>query len=143
MAKMNLLIDESASVRVEIWVGDDNGTILAWDTEKASKESQFGKDHPDDILYIEAFFREPNYKDVSELSDRAFEANQDGTVSMNLNAVRLERVCKLIKSWNLKDANGKDIPANRKNIENLNPSLAFFLTTVLEQKLGINVPVNE
>jgi hypothetical protein len=137
MAKMSILIKNDPTVKVEFWACEHKETFFAWDTEEEMKNSEAFKENPDDILHIEAFFREPNYKDMTHLTDRSFEANQDGSFSFNLNAIRMERVWLLLSSWNLKDSDGKNIPANRENVEKMHPPLAFYLAGVLEKQLGL------
>lgn len=137
---MSILIDPNAQVKVEFWAIVKKDAIRVWPVkDTAITEAGAGAD----LLHVEAFFREPNFKDSSELADLAMVMNGDGTVSIGFNQVKMERVCILLKSWNLKGTDGKDLPCSREMVYRLNPTIAFYLASLLEKELAIDQPTEQ
>ena len=130
---MNILIDPNAEVVVEFWTALVGDSFKIW-TVKETALSEVGD--TGSLSHIKAVFREPTYRDASELADLATIVNGDGTISIGLNAVKMERVCKLIKSWNIQDKDGKDLPCSRENVHKMNPTIAFNMAVLLEKALG-------
>tara|TARA_B100000614_G_scaffold262909_1_gene300824 strand:+ start:300275 stop:300712 length:438 start_codon:yes stop_codon:yes gene_type:complete len=130
MAKTSLFIDPNSSIDVKFWIGVHDGQLVGA-IDKSSKIEGVEYDE------YAASFREPNYRDIADLSDGAVAINTDGNYALSVNQVRLKRVVRLLKSWNLKDDNNKAVPVNEQNIEKLNPVVAFTLSAALENALGI------
>lgn len=133
-----LFISPDSDIKIETWLSESDGKVLSWESEAKAKASDVGQKNPDSIIHIEAHFREPNFRDTSEVADLALAMESDGSFSMSINQVRMDRFARLLKKWNLKDENGKVVAANRQNVEILNPQIAFFLVGLLEERLGIN-----
>ena len=130
---MNILIDPNAEVKVEFWTALVGGSFKFW-TSKEAAQTELGASG--DVTYIQVAFCEPNYRDVCELADMATTMNSDGSFSIGLNNIKMERVCRLIKSWNIKDKDGKDLPCTRENVHKMNPTIAFHMAILLEKALG-------
>ena len=130
MAKTSIFIDPTSTISIKFWIGIHNGQLVGAIDDEGKIEN---------VTYDEygAIFREPNYKDITDLSDGALAINQDGNYMLSVNQIRLKRVVRLLKSWNLKDGNGKVVPVSEENIEKLNPVVAYTLSYALENALGI------
>ncbi len=131
---MSILIDPNAEVSIQFWACVDGSNVSVWASEDEAKNGAANKA----ITHVSATFREPNFRDASELADLAMVMNLDGSLSIGFNAVKMERVCKLLKSWNIKAADGKVLDCNRENVYRLHPTIAFYLATLLERELGID-----
>lgn len=133
-----LFISANSDIKVETWLAIDNGKLLSWESTEEAAASEFGRKNLQSIVHIEAHFREPNFKDTSEVADLALAMESDGSFSMSVNQLRMERFARLLKSWNFKDENDKPMNANRQNVGLLNPQIALFLVGLLEDRLGLN-----
>ena len=138
----SLFISPESDIKIEIWIAHSDGKFLNWNSEAEMSGSEFGRSNPEQVVHVEAHFREPNFRDASEISDLAMAMKSDGGFSMSVNQVRAERFVRLIKSWNLKDAEGKAIQPNRHHISQLHPTVAQILMLDLEEKLGIVSPTD-
>jgi len=128
----NLFVDENAEVTVRIRVGQENGAIVA----RVLDDGESGIVGSEDY---EVVFREPTYRDSAELADAGMGFDSRGMITVNMNESRMKRLCRLIKRWNLVDANGDKAEATTDNIENLHPSIAEAIADGLEERLGLNV----
>jgi len=137
----NLFISKDSEVKVEIWVSEQSpGRLVYWSNEEFMKSS---KVNPDLVSHLEIVFREPNYLDSTELADIAMAMERDGSFSMSMNQVRLERVCRLLKSWNLTNDKGEPVSPTRGNVERLHPFIAMAIASTLEDRLGVTIPSEE
>lgn len=136
----SLFISPNSDIKIELWIAQSDGKFLTWRSEEEAKASEFGQQNPDAIVYIEAHFREPTFRDTSEVADLALAMEMDGSFSMSINQVRLERFARLLKSWNLTDENDKPVAPTRQNVGQLHPQIAFVILAALEERLGLNAP---
>jgi len=90
---------------------------------------------PDDIKEYCISFRRPNYKDNVDTFGKAVKIEGDN-VKVDPIALRYLRFCTLLKSWNLKDDDGKSIPADSRYIDELNPIIAGIILDELDRKLS-------
>ena len=79
-------------------------------------------------------FKRPDFGDTVKLSQGI---SSDGVnVTLNLLPQRYQRMIKLIKSWTLKDKEGKILESNEKNISSLNPIVASVILDQLDIEMG-------
>lgn len=132
----NLFIKQEDELKISIWVGESQtGKMVAYpDGYKISDKIVFNGD-PEKIDIV---FRYPNYRDTIEISDSsnvAFSGN--GDVSVKTNSIRFRRICKLIKRWSVKDAEGNQVEPNEENLGTLDPIIGTALCYALEMALGV------
>lgn len=133
---INLFVDPDEDIVVTINVAiDDKKHIYAW---------YDGQDKPIEVEDIkteifESVFREPSYRDSVELTDMALGVSTEGEISMSIAAVRMNRIIRLLKRWNLTDNNGDKVPSTPEMVEGLNPIVAQAISEGLEKKLGLSV----
>lgn len=134
----NLFINKDEIVKITVWSGyDNNGKSRYWSREE---------DKPKGVSSVEEHivnFRRPNFKDTTELMDIGVRLNAEGGMDMAFAEIRYRRMEMLLRSWNLKDDNGKEVPANPNSIANLHPTFAMVLSATLERELGIADPYGE
>jgi len=130
MSKTSLFVDPKDEINVKFYIGIKNNELIGAIDEVSQVN---GVDYEEHV----ASFREPNYRDVCELADKAMTLTQDGEYAVGVAKVRMSRIKKLLKSWDLKDNDGKSVPAVPASIDTLNPVVAFTLAAALEFSLGI------
>ena len=69
--------------------------------------------------------------------------NAAGGMELAFNEIRYRRLEILLKKWNLKDGDGKNVPANAESLANLHPTFAMVLAAALERELGLEDVVPE
>ena len=99
----------------------DIEVISKWDSAGETKQYNF-------------VFRSPDFKSNSEILDKSIDLI-DGRIKFNSGSLRLQRMLKLLVSWDLKDDEGKDVPVNPDTIGSLNPVIAITVGTELEKVL--------
>ncbi len=130
---LDIFIDPESEISVKFWIAKDevNKTFIGAIDEDSKIPNYEYKEYT-------ASFREPNFKDVSELSDEALSIDgKDGSFSMTMSQVRISRVIKLIKKWSFTGKDGKPINPNKESIERMNPVIALTMAGALEKSLGI------
>lgn len=140
----SLFISPDSDIKVEFWISQSSrNQFESWDSETVAMNSDAGKERPKDIIRIEAHFREPTFRDTTEIADIALAMDSNGSFSMSVNQVRMERLIRLLKTWNLQSEDGKPIQPNRQNVSQLHPQVAFLLAAALEDRLGMSLPPEE
>lgn len=128
----SIFINQDETIKVSIWVGEDSKNKTRYWSREA--------DRPQDALSAtkyEAVFRKPNFRDSTVLLDLGVRMNVEGGMDLAFNEIRYRRLEILLKSWTLKDENGKAVPANAEAIGNLHPTFAMVLAGALERELGV------
>ncbi len=126
--------DDEISIVVFI-ATNKTGEILASDITSDLMEKIDGLTE-DKIEKVTAVFRKPSFKDSTYVTSSLIKTDQDYKVSMNPGEARIILMSRLIKSWNLKDENGIDVPATKENIEKLSTSIAVAIAAQLEIAAG-------
>ena len=128
----NVFINKDETIVISIWVGEDgNKKTRYW-----SRESDKPKKNLSSNRY-EIVFRKPNFRDSTLLLDLGVKMNAQGGMDLAFNEIRYRRLEILIKSWNLKDLKGKEVPVGIEAIGDLHPTFAMVLAAALERELGI------
>jgi len=131
---IDLFVKENEEIKIEIVVGvNKEGNILC-EAEKDLKEIK-------DVIIgeIEEYFiifKKPNFKDTSEISGDSISIDANSGVSFNLLEVRMNKIKKLLKNWNLKNSDGNIMPAIEENVEKLHPAIAATIGTELDVATG-------
>tara|TARA_B100001778_G_scaffold334404_1_gene345622 strand:+ start:14948 stop:15442 length:495 start_codon:yes stop_codon:yes gene_type:complete len=128
----SIFINQDETIKVNIWVGEDSKNK----TRYWSREVDRPKDALSATKY-EVVFRKPNFRDSTVLLDLGVRMNVEGGMDLAFNEIRYRRLEILLKSWTLKDADGKAVPANANAIGNLHPTFAMVLAGALERELGV------
>lgn len=130
-----LFVSKTDEIPVKIFAAKSKSSdsIYADITKEDLIKTADGDIEEESIKEINCVFRFPDYSDNNEILDKCFKF-EDNNMSLNPFKLRFERMCKLLKSWDLKNKEGKTVPINRSNIENLNNSIATIISLALESE---------
>lgn len=126
-----IFVNNDDTVTINVYTSMKNGNLSA-----SISRGAFAEDA--DVKEYEFIFRYPSYKDnidVMRDSIRSSLVGEEQSLEFNPAMVRYERFCKLLMDWNITDKDGEKVPANRTNINRLNPVLAGVVLDELEMIL--------
>lgn len=128
---------------------EENVKITAWSGLTKEGKARYWirpEDKPNGIASEEEHvftFRKPNFKDSTDLMDTGFRLSEEGKMDVSFAEIRYRRLEILLRSWNLKDDKGKDVPAIAENVAKLNPTFAMIVAVALEKELGFKNMLGE
>jgi len=128
-----IFVKHTDEFKVSVFVTIINNEIVA-----ASSYSEFEEQEIEEekVERFEVTFRRPSYKDQIKATSKLMKADRDGNFVIDQNEVNMSLMINLIKSWDFKDEEGKDVPVLKDNIETLNPSIALAITESMKAAIG-------
>jgi hypothetical protein len=105
--------------------------VLADVSEEALKKvvgDDLGK-----ITEHEVVFRVPSFAD--SLYDQGLKVVGDD-VTLNIAAMKAERMFRLLKSWDFVDSKGKSVPASKESMLNMHPLIPTIILIQLDKALS-------
>ena len=131
---INLFIDPTDHITIDLFVALDNSNkiIVSSDKERLIKGNEGLS--PDSVVPYTFVFRRPNYKDNMTVISKSVTSDGE-TTNIDGAILRYERFCELISSWTITDADGKNVPCNRGNVDKLNPILADAVMSRFEEMI--------
>ena len=139
MINNKLLIKKDDTLEIKIYLGvDKEDRLLAHADKPKLLESGAVVTPEDELLVVTMFFRKPSYKDEVDVIGSALSQKVDATgesFSINPAAIKYSRFIQLFTDWDLKDDEGKKIPANLDNVDSMHPALAGAAIEALEEAL--------
>jgi len=131
---INLLVKPDDEIVIKFIVAVDNeGKIFADHNKQALIEILKGTEYK--MEEHSAVFKRPSFKDLLNLNQSIY-GTGDGKISFNPMKDRHHKMTELLKSWSLKDEEGKAIPATKENVGNLSPIVADEIAVQLELEVG-------
>ena len=131
----NLFVKDEDEIKIEILVAQTKEGYIYCEAKKDKKDLEKLINNDELEGKIEEYtviFKKPNFKDMSEISNNMVNVNSENGVNFNLLGVRMSKMKKLLKKWDFKDNEGKEIPVNDENIDKLNPIIAGTIGTELD-----------
>lgn len=132
----NLFLTNEDTFEVSLYVAVTiNGGIVCDASEDAVKQL-IGEDKVDIEKYT-IVFKKPSYGDYYYISKGTILINAlDNGVSIDPTVSRFKTMMQLLKSWDLKDKEGRIKEVNEQNIMDLNPIVATAIAVEMEEKLN-------
>jgi hypothetical protein len=135
----NLFVTEEDVIVVKFAIAettDERGFVVGENFEAI--ENQFGNvlkgnGHED----YSVTFRRPSFGDSVKISDDIYSISDDHGLEFNPQSFRYARMGALLKSWDLKDMQGNDVPATKENMEKLDLTIADTILVQLESVLNL------
>lgn len=131
----SLLVSPNDTIKIDVVIAElTDGRVVADESEEMLSELYPDQINVESFEHHEIVFRRPSFGDSVEMAGKI--STNDG-VSMDFNpfAIRFERMASLLKNWTLKDGDNP-IPANRDSLTKLNPLVANFIGTKLDEEIG-------
>ena len=135
---IDLFVSPGDEIIIKFAVAIDENNKLYVDFNKKSLSTVFtGKES--EIETYEVIFKKPSFQDTIEMAEGTYGANADGQISFNILGDRYQKMVHLLKSWTLKDKDGKILPPNKESVQKLHPSVAEIISTQLEAEVNLNI----
>jgi len=132
---VNLFIDKNAEITVILYVyKNEENKIISWTKNNTKNKPE--NINENDCESFSVVFRVPNYKDSTELIDSGIQLSSDGSMRISSGSASFGKFSKLLKSWDLKDEKGENIPAIPENVAILEPSIGKSIIADLENQLS-------
>jgi hypothetical protein len=128
-----IFVKHSDEFKVSVFVTVIKDEIVASSSYSEFEEQGIGEEK---VERYEVIFRRPSYKDQIKATSRLLRADASGDITVDQNEVNMSLMVNLIKSWDFKDEDGKNVPVLRDNIESLNPSVALAISEGMKSALG-------
>ena len=131
-------VSKTDEIKISFALGTLKDGNLVGDTTKENLKETF-KEELDEKSIEEhsAVFRRPTFGDAVAISGSSKINTADGiTVNFNPLEVRMIRMQRLLKSWTLKDEDGKSIPATPSEVEDLNQIVGNIIGIQLDATIG-------
>ena len=136
-----LFIDKEDTITISfVLTKDSKGALIAYDSKKILEEEYEDVDPEDfyDKSCVEEYtvvFKRPSFGDTVQMGQSI---NMSDLSSVNFDpwTLRFQRMKHLLKSWNLKDNDGKPMSANAENLSKLHPTVANIIGTQLDIEVG-------
>ncbi|MCD6435528.1 MAG: hypothetical protein J7L15_04000 [Clostridiales bacterium] len=127
----DLFIKENEEFTVDFVVATDKeGTIWCDITEESLKEMVIeGKEY--DFQKYKVVFKKPSFGDTISLYDSIFKTDGQ-SIEFNPLEARYRKIVLLLKSWDLKDSEGNEVPAKESNVMSLHPIIASIIGTQVD-----------
>lgn len=122
--------DDEIEVRIVVSTSKTNPHLIYADVD----EKILQEIHPDDLGEINTYtvwFKVPNYSDMASIVDNGVEISET-EARVNPAKMRLGRLCRLIKRW---DLTGTNTPATTDDIKKLQPVVANVIGYQLDKIL--------
>lgn len=133
---VNLFVSENDVIEIVIYVGEDKKGRIFVDTEEDGVKQILGEDQVQTVEKFTFTFKKPSFEDAVNLVKDIFYS--DGArINFNPLEARLMKISKLLKTWDLKDREGKNIPATEQSIKKLSPVIANAVGVILDSETGI------
>lgn len=127
---MEFLIDKTKEFEVKIYAVDADGSMkMSLDASELKEDDAVV---PEELVFK---FSYPCYIDSVELTRLAFTSDGD-EYNLDIAMFSYERLNRLLKSWNIVDAEGNAVPSDRDHVDLLNPILSELLLTALDEALS-------
>jgi hypothetical protein len=107
--------------------------ILYADVNEEELKKQGGTDFGE-VEKHTVSFRVPSYGDSTKILDKSVRLSGD-EMTLSVAEIRQTRLITLIKSWTFKDSEGKPVPTQKENVQNLHPLIAAVITIQLDKAL--------
>lgn len=135
---IKLFIDENDEIVVSIVVATNKSGDVFADPERDKEDliNLLGLDIDGEIEKYTIIFKKPSFKDMNNISSDRIDIGSEGKVKIDIFALREAKLKKLIKKWDFKDEEGKDVEVSDESINNLHPSIAAALGSELDRITG-------
>jgi len=133
---INLLINPDEEFTINFVVAQDKRGKIYIDNNLSDLKqmlSTIGIEY--EIEEHSAIFKKPNFKDIVDMTETIY-GSAEGNIGINPIKNRYRKVIKLIKSWTIKDEQGKTVEAEEINIDKLNPVVAQFIIDLVDAETG-------
>ena len=131
----NIFITDDNIVKIPVvMVKGKNNNLYVAETEKELQEKNNGNVDIDwtKVENYEVVCKYPSFANSNTIASNSVTI-VDGKVSINVALLRYFKIRTLLKKWNFKDNEGKEIPVNIDQIERLHPVLAGYIGDRLDE----------
>ena len=141
---MSLFIDDKKLIALKFHYIETPGQhVSKFEFLKDKAAFERNKDNPN-LKEINTSWKPLGWKDHNEIYSKCLShhTKEDGSVTTNLNYIKF-RDMKLkfcLKSWDLKDDDGRPVPVNASAIDRLNPQVATEILEGFEKVTEVPVP---
>ena len=132
----NLFVTPNDEFEVNFCVATNSKNQLFCDINEEQIKMLLGDPTEYEIKSYKAIFKRPSFKDTIELYDSVFSTNDGANIAFNPLSARYKKIVVLIKSWDLKDGEGKEIEPNETNIQLLSPNIANVIAIQVDMETG-------
>lgn len=120
---IDLFIDENDLTEIKIYVGIENGKLVASSKAEEIKEV---------ALTNSIWVKQLDYRTNASITSQSVTI-KGGDFQIDPAALRYKTLVNSIVKWDLKDAKNNDVKCDQTNIGKLNPVLAGAITNALDQ----------